>query len=135
MAEQPDQQVPDMIPPPTAEETVEGVESLSEEIAISSGRDLKSQKTKNEIDKVLRESAVQTHLHRIVVCGLYVLAISALLMFLTVVYHLLSPYPFLAPEKVSDIKQLLFSGAVGAGASGLAKKYLGLGAAGKSDSQ
>jgi hypothetical protein len=128
MAGEPSDPLLDVIPPPTPEETVEGVDSLSEEIAISSGRDLKSQKTKNEIDKILRESAVQTHLHRIVVIGLYALAISALLMFLTVVYHLLVPFPFLPPEKIADIKQLLFSGAVGAGASGLAKKYLGIGA-------
>jgi hypothetical protein len=52
-------------------------------------------------------------------------------MFLTVIYHLLVPYPFLPATKIADIKQLLFSGAVGAGASGLAKKYLGLGADGK----
>lgn len=132
MADAPEDPAFDVIPPPTPEETVEGVDSLSEEIAISSGRDLKSHKTKSEIDKLLRESAVQTHLHRIVVVGLYALAISALLMFLTIIYHLLVPYPFLAPEKIADIKQLLFSGAVGAAASGLAKKYLGLGAETKS---
>ena len=126
MAEKPERPALNRIPPPTPEETVEGVDSLSEEIAISSGRDLKSQKTKNEIDRILRESAVQTHLHRIVVIGLYVLALSALLMFLTIIYHLLSPYPFLSPERITDIKQLLFSGAVGAAASGLAKKYLGI---------
>lgn len=115
------------VPPPTQEETVEGVESLSEEIALRTGLDLKSHKTKQEIDRLLRDEAVQNHLHRIIVWGLYIVALSAGLMFLAVVYHYISPYPFLKPEQLVDIKQLLFSGGVGAATSGLAKKYLGLG--------
>jgi hypothetical protein len=88
--------------------------------------DAQSVRTKQLLDRLLNEGRVQTHLHRIVVGGIYLLAISAAAMFLVVVYHAISPWPFLGAEQLTNLKQLLFSGAIGAGASGLAKKHLGL---------
>jgi hypothetical protein len=113
------------VPAPSPEDTVEGSESLAEEVVFASGRDLRSHRTRQQIDRLLRLDKVQTHLHRVVVCGLYLVAISAAFMFFTVVVHYTTPLVYVTPEQLADIKQLLFSGAVGAAVSGLAKKYLG----------
>ena len=89
------------------------------------GLNLKSRRTKHEVDRLLRDGRVENHLHRIIVTGLYLVSGSAALMFVMLVYHYISPYPILTPEQLTDLKQLLFSGAVGAGVSELEKKYLG----------
>ncbi len=92
----------------------------------ASGMDASSVRTKQQIDALLAQGRVQSHVHRIVVWGIYMLAVSAGIMFLVVVYHAISPWPFLKPEQLTNLKQLLFSGAIGAGASGLAKRHLGI---------
>lgn len=114
------------LPQPPESEKAESASGLAEEVAFASGMDAKSVRTKQQVDQLLNEGRVQTHVHRIVVWGIYILAISAGIMFLVVVYHAISPYPYLKPEQLSNVKQLLFSGAIGAGASGLAKKHLGI---------
>lgn len=114
------------LPQPTPDETMAGDASLSEELALASGLDLQSHKTGRQISRILREESAQTHLHRIVVWGLYLVAICAALMFLALVYHYISPRPFLSAAQLSDLKQLLFSGSLGAGVSQLSKKYLGV---------
>ena len=115
-----------LLPQPTPDETMAGEASLSEELALASGLDLQSHKTQRQLKRLLREESAQTHLHRIVVVGLYVVAICAALMFLALVYHYVSPYPFLSAAQLSDLKQLLFSGSLGAGVAQLSKKYLGV---------
>lgn len=114
------------LPPPLEAEKVESPSGIAEEVAFASGMDAQSVRTKQLLDRLLNEGRVQTHLHRIVVCGIYLLAISAAAMFLVVVYHAICPFPFLSPDQLTNLKQLLFSGAIGAGASGLAKKHLGI---------
>lgn len=89
------------------------------------GRDLKAKKTDREIQRILNDGAVQNHLHNIIVVGLYVVGFAAISMFLVLVWHFITPWEFLSPEKIADIRQFLFSGTIGAGLSGLAKKYLG----------
>ncbi|MFN3776875.1 hypothetical protein [Sphingomonas parapaucimobilis] len=123
------------LPDPPDSEKIEGKKGLAEEVAFATGMDASSVRTKQQIDALLAQGRVQTHIHRIVVWGIYTLALAAWAMFLVIVYHAIVPYPFLQPEQLANLKQLLFSGAIGAGASGLAKKHLGIEAkaAGKED--
>ena len=114
------------LPDPPESEKTEGKKGLEEEVAFATGMDASSVRTKQQIDALLAQGRVQTHVHRIVVWGIYTLAIAAWAMFLVVVYHAIVPYPFLEAEQLASVKQLLFSGAIGAGASGLAKKHLGI---------
>lgn len=111
---------------PSSEEIVVGVDGAKEDLALRTGRDLKAQQTNRELQKILREGNVESHLHRVIVVALYVVALSAAAMFLVLIWHFITPYPFLKEEQLSGIKQLLFSGSLGAGISGLAKKYLGV---------
>lgn len=113
------------LPVPRADELVGTADSAAEEMAMRTGRDLKAKKTDREIQKILNDGAVQNHLHKIIVVGLYVVGLAAIAMFLVLVWHFVTPWEFLGPEKIADIKQFLFSGTIGAGLSGLAKKYLG----------
>jgi len=112
------------LPSPDFGEIVETEESASEELAFRMGRDLKARKTSREIQKLLHDGDLDDHLHRLVVCGMYVVALAAFAMFFTLIWHLVTPYPFLADEKIADIKQFLFSGALGAGISTIAKNKL-----------
>jgi hypothetical protein len=48
-------------------------------------------------------------------------------MFVMLVLSYVTPWQPLTAEQLNSIKQLLFSGSLGAGLSGLARKHLGLG--------
>lgn len=90
------------------------------------GLDLKARRTSREIQRLTRDESAQGHIHNMVVIGIYAVGISALAMFLVLVWHYITPYEFLNGEKLNNIKQILFSGTLGAALSGVAKKYLGL---------
>ncbi|MFD1786960.1 hypothetical protein ACFSC3_05180 [Sphingomonas floccifaciens] len=117
---------PTAVPPPDDADRVESRDGMAEELAFAKGMNLRERRTRRKLNRILREDQVQSHLHRIVVAGLYLLAGSAALMFLMLIWHLITPWRVLTEAQLADLKQLLFSGAVGAGASGLAKKYLAL---------
>jgi len=115
--------------PPHPDELIVGEDSVAEDIALRTGRDLKSAKTDRQLKKLLREEGVQSHLHRVIVIGIYIVAITAGAMFLAFVWHMVTPvsWAFLDADQLTSIKQVLFSGSIGAGISGLAKKHLGIG--------
>ena len=137
MASQPDAGgiVAAAVPPPEDADRVESRDGMAEELAFAKGMDLRERRTRRKIDQMLREDEVHSHLHRIVVAGLYLLAASAALMFLAVLWHLVTPWKLLSDDQIADLKQLLFSGAIGAGASGLAKRYLGMNKVDDEDAQ
>lgn len=68
-----------------------------------------------------------------IVIGIYAVGLSALAMFLVLVWHYITPYEFLSEEKISNIKQILFSGTLGAALSGVAKRHLGMSADAKDE--
>lgn len=115
------------LPAPRPEEIVSTSDSDSEEMALRLGLDLRAKRTSREIQKITRHESAQDHIHRMVVIGIYSVGISALAMFLVLVWHYVTPYEFLSEPKISNIKQILFSGTLGAALSGVAKKYLGSG--------
>lgn len=114
-----------ILPPPTAEEIVSTSDSRSEELAFQLGIDLKTKKTSQSIKRIDRGERAQDHIHIMVVCGIYVVGFSAIAMFLVLVWHFITPCAFLDAPHLEAIKQILFSGTLGAALSGTAKKYLG----------
>lgn len=62
-----------------------------------------------------------------VVIGIYAVGVAALAMFLVLVWHYVTPWEFLPEGKLNNIKQILFSGTLGAALSGVAKRYFGFG--------
>ena len=113
--------------PPQPSELIVSDESAAEELALRTGLDLRSAQTNRALKKVFREESIQDHLHRLIVIGLYVVAVAALIMFVMLVLSYVTPWQPLTAEQLNSIKQLLFSGSLGAGLSGLARKHLGLG--------
>lgn len=108
-------------------------DSDSEELAFRLGLDLKTKRTSREIQKITRVERAHDHVHNMIVVGIYAVGISALAMFLALVWHYVTPCPFLSEEQLGNIKQILFSGTLGAAISGVAKRYFGFGADGPAD--
>lgn len=73
-----------------------------------------------------RKGAISDHLHRLIVFAIYIVGLAGLAMFVTLIWHMVTPWAYLQPDKLTELKQMLFSGATGAILSGLAKKHLGL---------
>lgn len=114
------------LPPPRPDELIVTDESAAEDLALRTGRDLQKQKTAREIKEIMNDSAMQDHLHLVVVIGLYVVGIAALTMFIVVVWHMVTPFPFLSTDQVDELRKTLLTGATGAVLPGIAKKYLRL---------
>ncbi len=93
---------------------------------MGAGLDLASRKTALELQHIENKGKIGGHVHRLIVLALWVVGLSGLAMFVTLVIHMVLPVHYVSPERLGEIKQMLFSGAAGAILSGLAKKYLGL---------
>lgn len=65
------------LPEPTALEAGEGSQALSEAAAIASGADLSSRRALNEVQALFRRDRADTHVHRVTVCGLWVIGTGA----------------------------------------------------------
>ncbi len=120
------QEVKDLdLPTPRPEEIVETESSKFEDLAFQRGLDLKAKQTDVKIQKITRDESAQSHIHNMVVAAIYAVGFSALAMFIVLVWHYITPYEFLPQAKLDNIKQILFSGTLGATLSGVMKKYLG----------
>jgi hypothetical protein len=121
------------LPAPRLEEITPTTDSASEELAIRLGLDLKTKRTSREIQKITRTERAFGHVHNMVVIGIYTVGLAALTMFLVLVWHYVTPWHFLSEEQLNNIKQILFSGTLGAALSGVAKRYFGVDSAKSSD--
>lgn len=121
----PEGEAPFDLPSPRPDEIVETPSSKSEGLAFRLGLDLKAKQTSREIQRITRDESAQGHIHNMIVIAIYAVGISALAMFLVLIWHYITPCEFLTAEKLNNIKQILFSGTLGAALSGVTKKYLG----------
>lgn len=108
-------------PPP---ELPEDTKSLGEAVGMDQGVDLSSREAVNKLNRLLRMDGVQTHTHRVIVCGLWVVAIAAAIMFVVIVGHKVGAFWWMSPEKVADLQSFLFSGVLGATITGFGKRML-----------
>lgn len=113
------------LPHPRPDEIAPTADSRSEELAFELGKNLKDRRTDREIQRIIRGEKAQDHVHNMVVAGIYVVGLSALAMFVVLIWHYVTPWSFLDEGKLNNIKQILFSGTLGAALSGVAKRYLG----------
>ena len=58
---------------------------------MAGGVDLSSRQQLNEFNRLIRADRVDTHLHRVSVCSVWVIAVAAFLMFGVLVLHLVLP--------------------------------------------
>ena len=105
-------------PPP---ELPEDARSIGEAMGFASGLDLSSRQQMNRLNELTREDGVQLHVHRVKICGVYVAAAAAMLMFGALVAHYVFPEHVLTADQAEDLQKFLFSGAIG----GLVTKGVG----------
>jgi hypothetical protein len=103
------------LPEQTPSEASEGQAAVAEAAAMATGADLSSRQQLYEINKLFRKDKADTHVHRILVCGVWVFAIGVFVLFgcLILNYVLPDSYRFLTDEDTRRITELLFSGFLG----------------------
>jgi hypothetical protein len=127
----PEAEQPLDLPAPRPDEIVPTTDSDAEELAFRLGLDLRAKKTSREIQKITRVERAHDHVHNMVVAAIYAVGFAALAMFVVLVWHFVTPWEFLTADKLNNIKQILFSGTLGAALSGVAKGYFGFGTKGE----
>lgn len=115
------------LPDPTPSETVVDDRSLSEELMLRRGDDLERIKKDKERDGLLRDNDKESQLHFLFMWALKISFIIVILMFATLVYHLILPdnFRWLTDTEIEKLKQFLFSGSVGGALATLGKKAIG----------
>lgn len=103
------------LPNPTPAEASEGQDALTEAAAFASGTDLSNRKQLIDLNRLIRGDRVETHVHRIVVTGAWVVAIGVFASLIMLFYHKLTPesWRFLTKDQVNEIYQFLFTGTLG----------------------
>jgi hypothetical protein len=78
------------------------------------------------IDDENRKNFTQKHLNKITIGAFWLLALSAAIMFLSLIWHFVTPLrlQFLTIDQLNNLKQMLFSGGAGAAIAQLSKKHL-----------
>lgn len=114
------------IPTPAAPSS-EDVESAQQEgAALALGIDLEDRGKLSKLNEITRQDEVDTTLHKCIVSFIYLAAALVAVCTIVLTYHFLAPesWLFLSDGRVSKLKDFLFSGAVGAALSGLARKKI-----------
>ena len=106
-------------PPPSPPEDKD---SLGEALGFATGADLSSVDLAHQIRALTRSDGYQGHVHRVRVCGVYVVGIAAGAMLIALVIHYILPAHFLSAEQASDLQKFLFSGGIGYASKGALKK-------------
>jgi len=86
--------------------------------------DAKMAEGKAKAASIRRDAGLQDHLHKIVVCGVYVIGALIIVAVGIWLYHFIVPteWRFLTLEQIESLQNILFSGAIGGAISGQAKK-------------
>jgi hypothetical protein len=113
-------------------EAEEGTDAIAEAAALASGTDLSDVQALSRIRRLIRSDTVDSHVHGVLICGLWITAFAVGCMFLVLVWNQSTPtsWRFLTPEQESELYKFLFSGAVGGGVTTIARR---LGEKSKSD--
>lgn len=116
------------LPQPRPNEATEGPQAIGEAAAMAAGADLSSRESLNKFNILLRNDRVDDHVHRIVVCGIYLISICLAGLFVTWIWHVGSParMHFLDVKELDGLKGFLVSGGIGAGITGIWKRFLRL---------
>lgn len=118
---------PPDLPQPGADEIEEGAAAIVEAAAVAGGVDLSNRAALNKLNGLLRRDAMDGHLHRILVIGLYVAALCIGAMFVSLVWNMATPaaYRFLDAGQVSALQTFLLSGTIGSAITAAARKVVG----------
>jgi len=103
------------LPQPTKDEIVEGSDGLKEAAALGANVDLSNREKLSQFNSLGRSDKKEDHIHRVTVCGIYVVAGCCLVMFLVLVsqYTLPEKLRLLSQDDTSKLQAFLFSGTVG----------------------
>jgi hypothetical protein len=103
------------LPQPTAEEATESTDSLKEAAALSADIDLSNREKLNQFNSLGRGDLKEDHIHKVTVCGIYVVGAACLVMFLMLVseYTLPHAYRLLTDDESNKLQSFLFSGTIG----------------------
>jgi hypothetical protein len=111
---------------PTPEEATEGTQAITEASALAAGVDLSDRAKINQLNQLWRTDRVDTHVHRILVCGIWMVAAAAFLMFAAIVANKLLPMErrFLGEKELREIYEFLFTGGMGGVVTEAARKMI-----------
>jgi hypothetical protein len=100
---------------PTPEEAAEGKQALGEAAALAVGADLSDRRQLNEVNELFRADRANTHLHRVSVCAVWVIAFGAFALFASLILHMILPsrMRFLDSDDIKQITSFLFTGVLG----------------------
>jgi hypothetical protein len=104
-----------VLPEPTPDEASDGSKALTEAAAFAAGIDLSNQQQLNNIRRLIRGDKVETHLHNILMCGCWVVAIGVFASFAVLFWRVLAPenLRFLSENNINTIYKFLFTGTLG----------------------
>ena len=118
--------LPPELPQPGADEIEEGTAAIAEAAAVAGGFDLSSRNALNKFNALFRRDAMDGHLHRILVIGLYFVGLCAALMFGSLVWNMALPnHSFLNATQFAALQTFLFSGAMGSAVTAAVRKVGG----------
>lgn len=117
-------QPPHELPQPGANEIEEGTAAIAEAAAVAGGLDLSSRADLNKLNGLLRRDAMDGHLHRMLVIGLYFVGFCIAGLFGSLVWNMAASesYRFLDTAQVAALQSFLFSGAMGSAVTAAARK-------------
>lgn len=77
-----------------------------------------------KVKQIDRDGNLQTHVYRVVVLGVYLVGAAIIASVLIWMFHFVVPesWRFLSVDAVSKLQNMLFSGAVGSGLTGVFKR-------------
>ena len=111
------------IPQPSLPNPDERAEKENQALAL--GMDLENKGTENKLNRFSRRDKMDGHLHLVLVCLIYFVAFLLACLLFAMTFSMLFEGYWLSEEKISEIREFLFTGGVGAGLATLAKYQLG----------
>lgn len=107
--------LPAQLPQPTSAELGEDKQALGEAAALAVGADLSDRRQLNEVNELFRADRANTHLHLISVCAVWVIALGAFALFVSLILHMILPsrMRFLDADDIRQITTFLFTGLLG----------------------
>lgn len=106
--------------------TEPGEKAERENQALALGLALDEKRTERKLNKLDRQDRVDGALHWLIIIAIYFVGFLIALMLFAMVFSMLFPGCWLAPDQINSMKDFLFTGGVGAGLATLARSRLGL---------
>lgn len=114
-----------VIPSPDEKDIVTDEKADKEAATFALGKNLEKKQTDNKLRALTRSDDLEQHLHKLLVCFLYLAFVLIAGCVVVLFMHYVTPFRWLSAEEIQNLKDFIFSGGVGAGIATLARNKLG----------